>query len=226
MSEVIGRRVSHLLGGADDAGRGCVVGPLVLAGVSADTAGVEELKELGVRDSKKLTPARRDSMYPEILKVCSRVYWVPIQPDEIDRVVRTGKKYRKLNYLEAVYFAKVADELDAERVIVDASDSLPERFRDNILANMKNPCSVHAAHKADRDYPIVSAASIIAKVERDREVAKLRRKFGDFGSGYPSDPATRIFFTERMRKGEPLPPYVRASWKTWDRLEQSLLAPF
>jgi ribonuclease HII len=214
------------VGGADEAGRGCIVGPLVVAGVSASRSGIRDLKELGVRDSKRLTPRQRETLYPEILKVCSRTYWANIEPAEIDNVVATGKKFRKLNYLEAIYFAKVIDQLDAKRVTVDASDSVPRRFQDNICDHLKTTCSVTALHKADRDYPIVSAASIIAKVERDREVEKLRRKHGDFGSGYPSDPSTRIFFIERMRRGEPLPGYVRRSWKTWARLEQTLLAPF
>ncbi|MGD0476570.1 MAG: ribonuclease HII [Nitrososphaerales archaeon] len=215
-----------LVGGADEAGRGCIVGPLVVAGVSATRSGVRELKELGVRDSKRLSPRQRETLYAEILKVCSRAYWAHIEPAEIDTVVRTGKKFRRLNYLEALYFAKVIDQLDASRVTVDACDSVPKRFQENICDNLKTRCSVSALHKADRDYPIVSAASIIAKVERDREVEKLRRKHGDFGSGYPSDPYTRTFFIERMRRGEPLPEYVRKSWKTWERLRQRILAPF
>jgi len=198
----------------------------VVAGVSADKDGIEQLKEIGVRDSKKLSPRRRESLYGQILKVCDRAYWAHILPEEIDTVVRTGKKYRKLNYLEAVYFAKVIGELDAYRVTVDASDSSPKRFQQVITDNLAAPCKVHAVHKADRDFPLVAAASIIAKVERDRGVERLRRKYGDFGSGYPSDPRTRIFFIERMRRGEPLPSYTRKSWKTWARLEQSLLAPF
>jgi ribonuclease HII len=215
-----------LLGGVDEAGRGCIVGPLVVAGVSATRSGVRELKELGVRDSKKLSLRQRQTLYPEILKVCDRACWAHIEPAEIDTVVRMGKKLRRLNYLEALYFAKVIDQLDAGRVTVDACDSVPKRFQENVCDNLKTHCSVNALHKADRDYPIVSAASIIAKVERDREVEKLRKKHGDFGSGYPSDPSTRIFFIERMRRGEPLPEYVRKSWKTWDRFQQSLLAPF
>jgi ribonuclease HII len=218
--------MDSLVGGADEAGRGCLVGPLVIAGVSATRSGVRELKELGVRDSKALSSRRREILYTEILKVCSHTYWAHIEPAEIDTVVRTGKKYRKLNYLEALYFAKVIDQLDASRVTVDACDSVPRRFKENVCDNLKTRCSVRALHKADRDYPIVSAASIIAKVERDREVEKLRRKHGDFGSGYPSDPSTRVFFIERMRKGEPLPEYARKSWKTWGKFRQSLLAPY
>jgi len=217
--------LAKLLGGIDEAGRGPVIGPLVVAGASIDAKSAHRLKRLGVRDSKTLTPKRREALYEEILLASSRVASLMIQPREIDEVVTKGRKYRKLNYLEALYFAKVADELGASEVIVDASDSSPKRFRDVIVENMKRKTRVFAAHKADRDYTVVSAASIIAKVERDRAIEKLKRKLGDFGSGYPSDPVTKNFFLEKMRKGEPLPDEVRRSWKTLGNLQQTLLAP-
>lgn len=198
---------------------------MVVAGVSVDKDSVKKLKKMGVRDSKKLSPKQREALFVEILEICRRVATVQIRPDEIDAVVRTGKKYRKLNYLEAIYFARVVDELGAREVVVDASDSSPKRFQTVISENVRRRCAVFAAHKADRDYPVVSAASIIAKVERDRAVEKLKRRLGDFGSGYPSDPVTRAFFRDWMRRGEPLPEDVRKSWKTWENLQQTLLAP-
>ena len=215
----------RLVGGLDEAGRGPVIGPLVVAGASMDAKSARRLKKLGVRDSKTLQPRRREALYEEVLLASSRVASVMIQPREIDEVVTKGRKYRKLNYLEALYFAKVADELGADEVVADASDSSPKRFRDVIAENMRRHCRVIAAHKADRDYVVVSAASIIAKVERDRAIEKLKRKLGDFGSGYPSDPLTRSFFLEKMRKGEPLPDEVRKSWRTLGSLQQTLLAP-
>lgn len=212
-----------LVGGADEAGRGCLLGPLVVAGVSVTPEGAKELREIGVKDSKKLSAEQRESLYPHILDIAERIRWVGIAPKEIDEVVTAGRKLRKLNYLEAVYFAKVIDRLDAEKVTVDASDVVPERFRDDIRGNMTRRCRVVALHKADRDFPVVSAASIVAKVERDRAVESLRSANGDFGSGYPSDPVTREFFAGLMRRGEALPAFVRQSWKTWGRIEQTIL---
>jgi ribonuclease HII len=215
-----------LVGGVDEAGRGCLLGPLVVAGVSVSPAGARALKRLGVKDSKLLTARQRESLYPQILKAAKRVHWEEIPPGEIDAVVARGKKLRKLNYLEAVYFAKVIDRLGARRVTVDASDVVPARFGDDIVRNLATKCTIVSRHKADRDYPVVSAASIIAKVQRDRDVEDLRRRHGDFGSGYPSDPTTRSFFTERIKRGEPLPSYVRKSWKTWLNIEQTLISSF
>jgi ribonuclease HII len=219
-------RALNLLGGLDEAGRGCLLGPLVIAGVSVTASGARKFREMGVRDSKKLSPSRREALYPEIVRVAHKVRWVGISPDEIDEVVIRGKRLRKLNYLEAVYFAKVIDVLGAHKVTVDASDVIPRRFRDDIVANLETRCKVTALHKADRDFPVVSAASIVAKVERDRAVARLREDNGDFGSGYPSDPTTRAFFVDMMGRGEALPRYVRKSWKTWVNLEQILIDSF
>jgi ribonuclease HII len=212
--------------GIDESGRGCLLGPLVVAGVSVSAEGARSLRELGVKDSKLLSSKRRESLYPEILKVAECVYWANITPGEIDEVVTRGKRLRKLNYLEALYFAKVIDHLHATRATVDAADVVPRRFGEDIKANLKAECTVVARHKADRDFPVVSAASIVAKVQRDREVGLLREAHGDFGSGYPSDPATRSFFAELMMRGEPLPAFVRKSWKTWTNIHQSLLTSF
>lgn len=215
-----------LIGGVDESGRGCVLGPLVVAGVSVTAEGLRELKDIGVKDSKLLSAKRRESLFPKIMKIASHVHWTGIPPREIDNVVLNGRRLRKLNYLEAVYFARVIDKLEAQKVTVDASDVIPKRFRDDIRGNMSSTCRITALHKADRNFPIVSAASIIAKVIRDREVERLREADGDFGSGYPSDPVTRTFFAEKMRRGEPFPDYVRRSWKTWERIEQTLLDSF
>ena len=198
----------------------------MVAGVSIEASRIRQLRELGVRDSKTLSAKKRESLYPQIINIAEQVQWTWIQPGEIDSVVLNGRRLRKLNYLEAVYFARIVDRLAAETVTVDASDVIPRRFRDDIRANMNAKCKVVAAHKADRDFPAVSAASIIAKVERDRAVARLREEHGDFGSGYPSDPMTRAFFIDMIGRGEPLPGFVRRSWKTWVNLQQTLMDSF
>lgn len=212
----------RVVGGVDEAGRGCLLGSLVVAGVSASPSGVKRLKELGVRDSKELSPRKRESLYPEIFRAAEKVCWASIPPAEIDAVVFRGERLRKLNYLEAVYFARVIDQLGAGNVVVDASDVFPERFARDVSGNLRSRCKVKALHKADRDFTVVSAASIVAKVERDRQVALLKMEHGDFGSGYPSDPATASYFAEWLKTGAPLPRFVRKSWRSWSRYGASI----
>ncbi len=196
-----------------------------MAGVSIPEGSLHELNWLGVKDSKLLSATQREALYAHILRLCDRVESVKIPPAEIDRVVRTGRRLKRLNFLEASYMAGVIDRLGAETVWVDSCDTRPERFGETISSQMKGVSRVVARHHADRDFVVVSAASVVAKVERDIEIEKLRALHGDFGSGYPSDPKTRVFFIEWLSRGQALPPFVRKSWRTWDRLEQSVLFP-
>jgi ribonuclease HII len=208
-----------LVGGVDEAGRGSVLGPLAVAGVSLDSSHLCELEALGVKDSKLLTPNERESLYVEILKICSTVTVSRIPPREIDTYVRRGKKYRRLNYLEAIHMAKVIDTLGAEEVFIDAPDKNPARWMGELESLLSCKPRIVAEHRADVNYVVVSAASIVAKVERDQDVAELREIHGDFGSGYPSDPDTIEFLRSWMQKENARPEFSRKSWKTWSRIE-------
>jgi len=209
-----------LICGVDDAGRGPVLGPLVIAGILVDENGLLKLIQLGVRDSKTLSPERRESLASEILKVVKGCRVIKVQPFEIDRVVETGKRLNRLNRLEARIMASIIRELKPDVAYVDASDILPERFKQHIIEEIPFKVKVVSEHKADRIYPVVSAASIIAKVERDREIEKLKRKYGDLGSGYATDPKTILFLRDWIRKYGEYPDFVRKSWKTAKRMLQ------
>lgn len=138
--------------------------------------------------------------------------------------MKYGKKYRKLNYLEAIYMAKVVDRLNAAKVYVDSSDTNPIRFSEDITKLLGTRSRVIAEHHADRNYTVVSAASIIAKVQRDRAIERLRSVHGQFGSGYPSDKRTIVFLMNWVKKKNSLPSFTRRSWKSWRRiLTQKLL---
>ncbi len=208
-----------LVAGVDDAGRGCAIGPLVIAGVLMNENDLSKLAELGVKDSKLLSPHRREVLAPEIKRVAKDYKIVKLSPREIDDVVLNGRKLRRLNWLEAQTMAKVIEALKPDKAYVDASDVLEERFGRDILDSLSFRIPIVSEHKADRTYPIVSAASIIAKVERDREVAELAKAHGDFGSGYPSDPRTMDFLRRCLKKTEECPDFVRRSWKPVKRVK-------
>lgn len=208
-----------LVAGVDDAGRGCAIGPLVIAGVLMNENDLSKLAELGVKDSKLLSPHRREVLAPEIKRVAKDYNIVKLSPRQIDDVVLNGRKLRRLNWLEAQTMAKVIEALKPDKAYVDASDVLEERFGRDILDFLSFRIPIVSEHKADRTYPIVSAASIIAKVERDREVAELAKAHGDFGSGYPSDPRTMDFLRRCLKKMEEYPDFVRRSWKPVKRVK-------
>jgi ribonuclease HII len=199
--------------GVDDAGRGAVIGPLVIAGVLLKEEDLPRLKGMGVKDSKLLSPHRREVLAVEIRKIVQKHCVLKLQPREIDVVVKSGRKLHKLNWLEAQTMARVIEALKPDRAYVDASDVLEERFKQQIQECLPFRVEIISEHKADRNYVAVSAASIIAKVERDREIAELAKVYGDFGSGYPSDPRTMNFLKQWVEKAEEYPEFIRQSWK-------------
>lgn len=210
--------MSILVAGVDEAGRGCVIGPLIVAGVAMEEGRIERLGLLGVRDSKLLSPKKRERLWCEIESIASSYAYFEIPPHAIDRVVERGVKLRRLNYLEALAMARVIDELRPDRVYVDSSDVDPSRLANQILRVIRWRPQIFCEHNADKVHPIVSAASILAKVRRDRIIEELRRSHGDFGSGYPSDRRTIEFLKKTLVEDGELPPFIRRSWKTVKRL--------
>jgi ribonuclease HII len=202
-----------LVAGIDEAGRGCVIGPLVIVGVLVKEENLAVLKRIGVRDSKLLSPKKREALAVEIHKIAERHVVVMLSPEEIDRAVSSGRKLHKLNRLEADTMAQIIDALKPDETFVDAADVLEERFKHHIQEHLAVKTVITSKHKADRIFPVVSAASIIAKVNRDNEIAALRSRFGDFGSGYLTDPKTTSFLREWLHDNSDYPDCVRKSWK-------------
>jgi ribonuclease HII len=207
-----------LIAGVDEAGRGPVIGPLVIAGVMIEETDLHKLVDLGVKDSKLLTPQKRETLAQKIREHALIYHTVWLSPAEIDRVVESKRKLHKLNRLEAKTMAKVITILKPDTVYVDAADRLTDRFAEHIQENLTFSPKIVSEHKADLKYPIVSAASIIAKVERDKAICQLQQKHGNLGCGYPSDPKTIKFLEDWSRKFGTYPDFVRKSWKTAKRI--------
>ena len=207
------------IAGVDDAGRGSTIGPLVIAGVLFKKKNLFKLQTLGVRDSKLLSSQKREQLFDEIKNIALKSHVIKLPPMEIDIVVNTGRKLHKLNRLEAQTMAKVIEVLRPELAYVDASDVLADRFKEHIAEKIPFKVKIISEHKADNKYPIVSAASIIAKVERDKAISELREKYGNLGSGYPADQKTIDFLKRWINRYKTYPDFVRKSWKTAKRLK-------
>jgi len=202
-----------LVAGVDEAGRGCVIGPLVIAGVLIKEERMPILTRLGVKDSKLLSSKKREALAVEIVRLAEKHMVMKLSPVEIDRAVESGRKLHKLNRLEAQTMAMIIEALKPDEAYVDAADVLEERFKHHIQEGLSFKAKIVSKHKADRTYPVVSAASIIAKVERDREIAALTVHYGDFGSGYLTDPKTMRFLKQWLQTHGEYPDCVRKSWK-------------
>ena len=206
------------MAGVDEAGRGSVIGPLVIAGVSVEENDLPKLVDIGVKDSKLLSPQKRETLATQIRKLALNCHVVFLSPVEIDHVVETGKRLHRLNRFEAQSMARVIAVLKPDVAYVDASDVIADRFGEHIAENLDFNLKIVSEHKADITYPIVSAASIIAKVERDQAISNLQKKHGNLGCGYPSDSNTINFLGNWIRKFGSYPDFVRKSWKTSKRV--------
>ena len=193
--------------GVDDAGRGSMIGPLVIAGISIEKKNISKLRKLGVRDSKKLSSKKRDLLYKEILKIVDSYHVIRISPRTIDKYVFE----HNLNHLEAKKMAEVISNLNPDISYVDSCDVNAARFGREI-SDLSNKSKVKSYHYADSRFVVVSAASIIAKVSRDRSIMRLN-KTSNLGSGYPSDKKSVNYVKKIVSSKKPLPTSVRKSWK-------------
>ena len=182
------------------------MGPLVVGAVWVEDDGI--LSRIGVRDSKKLTPKVRERMYAEIVEKAD--HWTVVIASAAD--IDERRKEKSLNDVELDMFAEAVGSYPCEEAYADCPDVNDTRFAYR-LESMCQDTAIIAKHKADDLYPVVSAASIVAKVTRDRVIAELHEELGDFGSGYPSDHYTMDFISDWMRDNGCPPPHARRSWE-------------
>jgi ribonuclease HII len=181
---------------------------LVVAALAIDSE--KPLKKLGVKDSKKLTPAKREEILLS-LREMSSIEVVIITHDQIDQNAARST----LNELEAEAFALAIGRLKADKVFVDACDVNEGNFERMITRRLDYRPEMVCCHKADDQFLVVGAASIAAKVTRDALVKGIADEVGeDVGSGYASDPVTINFLKKWIKENGDLPPYTRRSWAT------------
>ena len=216
---------SILITGIDEAGRGALIGPMVICGITAEKSIVNKLKKLGVRDSKLLTPKKREELYEKIKETMqtdsgiSSIIPISIPSCKIDSYRNNSVN---LNMIEVRTMAEIINMCGGSEVYVDALTARPKRFKQTLKGHVENKkIKIIAENNADKKYPIVSAASIIAKVERDRAIEEIKKTAGvDFGIGYPSDERTVEFVESLIKSRKKLPSYVRRSWITTQMLQE------
>ena len=199
--------------GVDEAGKGPVIGPLVVAAVSVDNA--KDIENLGIKDSKLLTPEKRKELANLIKERFSFAVEI-IEAEKVDEY----RRQNKLNELNREAFERLISKLNPNVAYVDAADVNEHRFGKQIKEKLtnKNDTDVISMHKADSKIGVVAAASIIAKETRENEIRKLKEKIGDFGSGYPSDERTIKFLKSFYADNGKWPTGTRKSWKTVERI--------
>jgi len=209
-----------LIAGIDEAGRGPTLGPMVLSIATIEKKHEAKLKKLGVKDSKLLTAKERErqnKVLPDLLREFKTVH---VEAKEIDQL----RIRKSLNEIEAMRAGFLLNELEKKPdvVYVDAPDVIAENFGKRIRKYISFDLDIRSEHKADLNYPIVSAASIIAKCARDDAIKELSKKHGEMGSGYPHDPTTISFLCNWVKKNKKLPDFARKSWETSKNIENKV----
>ncbi|MBO3798560.1 MAG: ribonuclease HII [Thermoproteota archaeon] len=205
-----------LIAGVDEAGRGCVIGPLVIAAVGVEEKSVQRLVEAGVKDSKRLSPRSRVQIASSIRRIARVVETRRVSASRIDGLRARGVS---MNEIEAMLVGSILSKHRRGVFYVDSVDRNYERFRMMILRHAPGFKGVLIVRNyLDESNPMVGAASIIAKVERDRAVKSLLRKAGlPECSGYSSDPRT-VRIVEQLLQSGSKTSMLRRSWSTVGRI--------
>ncbi len=201
-----------IIAGVDEAGRGAVIGPMVVAGVSIEEGKEQVLKKMGCKDSKLLSPSKREKLAKAIEKTAKDIMILKVGPCKIDNQRRQGIN---LNRIESMKFAEILSFLDPGKAFVDSPDVTPSRLKAHLQKMVGDDMELVVEHKADFNYPVVAAASIVAKVARDEEMRELSRKYGDMGPGYSSNAVTMKWMHDWLEKNGKYPEsVVRETWET------------
>lgn len=200
--------------GIDEAGRGPVIGPMVFSGVITEDENHELLDEM--KDSKLLTTKKRKELFEIIQK--NFTYKIEITPPEIIDDALNSKELN-LNWLEAHIQAKIINALKPDKAIIDCPSTNCKAFEDYLRKLLTKPdIELVVEHKADFNYKVVSAASILAKETRENEIDKLKKDYGDFGAGYPADPKTKEYIKKNWKKH---PEIFRKTWSTYKKYSEN-----
>ena len=204
-----------MIAGIDEAGRGPVIGPLVVCSASCRREDEKQLKKLASKDSKQLTPEQRVAAYDK-LKGFVTFRWVEVSAMDLNKLMDT----MSLNDIEAKVMADLVKKLPDGDTMIDMPDRYAWTFRKRMEKFGVN--KFEAEHKADENYPIVAAASICAKIMRDHKIEEIRKATCDFGSGYPGDPKTVAALKDKPSR-KLLEPFIRQKWKTLENIKQTRL---
>ncbi len=204
-----------MIAGIDEAGKGPVIGPMVVCGVMAEEKVFEELKRLGVRDSKKLSKKRREELFEQIERYCT-LETVILEAKELNKLM----KVKNINEILFDCYSAIIKKLKPKVAYVDSCDVDSERL--SVKLEKATGVKVVAMHKADVKRVEVASASIVAKVLRDKRIEEIKKELGDFGSGYPSDPKTIDFLRNYYKLRGEFPPHSRTAWKTLKKVKDSV----
>ena len=250
-----------LVSGIDEAGRGSVFGPLIIVGVTLDQRSLNSLVKNGLKDSKLFSglsnEEKRSELALKIQKQAIDLKIIEIRSKEIDETLYS-RPSDNLNLLEIRNFSKIILKLSSSNITIDTLSTpkytqkylifhlkklkdqlrfeIGKEYEDHnyfrIRQNNNLKKEILVAKKADRDYPIVSAASCVAKHIRDKKLREIEKDFElpsyCLGKGYPNEKDLQVMHFLKEYKKEIQNqsfPFIRYSW-SWAPLQQIIKTSF
>lgn len=213
----------EVLIGIDEAGRGPVFGPMVYATCYCPISKIETLNSLGFADSKTLNEQARNTLF-DVINENSEIFgWMATacSPQDISRHMLRREKYNLNQFAHDTTISLINKVLKmkvrVKEVYIDTVG--PASAYQAKLKTFFPKLRITVENKADSKFPIVSAASICAKVNRDKliqnwEFIENKTFEGEKGSGYPGDPKTKEWIRTHCDKVFGFPGLVRFSWST------------
>ena len=190
---------------------------MVMCGYLIEEDNIAKLKELGVKDSKLLTTEKREKLAPILKKLADDYVVLKVTAEEIDKL----RDETNLNKIEIERMQHIINLLKPDKVVIDSPEVNTLAFSRKVMSRVRNKkINIISENFADKNYLEVGAASIIAKVERDRDIKKLHEKHGFFGSGYAADEITIRFLKDWIKRNKEFPSFVRKSWFTAQRIKE------
>lgn len=206
-----------LIAGIDEAGRGPILGPMVMTICVIDSKDNDTLKKLGIKDSKRLTKKQREKLYLQIKKIVKEYHTTKIDAKDIDK----QREKESLNYIEIKMMSKLINSLKRrpQYIYIDCPQISTETYKEKLYALLDYDTKLIVENKADSNHVVVSCASILAKIERDSYLDKYEKKLGfKIGSGYPHDKLTLKAIAKIEKK---MPKIIRKSWQTYQNIKNS-----
>ena len=213
--------------GIDEAGRGPVLGPMVYGIAFCPVEKNGDLKELGVDDSKALKEEQREALLEKLIANSDYIGWAIhiLSPKYISNSMYRRGKYNlnTMSHDTAIGLVQLALDkgVSVSEVYVDTVGP-PDKYQAKLEAIFPE-LKITVSKKADSLFPCVSAASICAKVARDKALREWKfQEKSDFtttwGSGYPGDETTKKFLQQNLNAVFGFPSIVRFSWKTAEKI--------
>lgn len=200
--------------GIDEAGRGPLIGDMVVAGVMANKDVISDLIKDGLVESKQLSSTERREIYHKALSKGVFVVAVYVSPWRIDRENLNKLEVEAIRWIIEVISKTMGGVHNSEiSVYIDEVKGKTNIVKQTVLEYLQSRINeIRMESDADKKYPVVALASIFAKVLRDYSINLLEKLFGDFGSGYPADPRLEDWLKSIYLSISKPPLFIRRSW--------------